>query len=161
MGGSGSLGVGGRFLRPLITKPPPHLNYREAGEKTAGPTGAAPCPQATGPRSCGCWCSVAESCPILCEPMDRTPGLPAPHHPPEFAQVHSVSEVIQPPRPLPSSPSAFNLSQSGSSPMSWLFKWLKKSEFPLIFRPIIFPTRGHQTTSGLRVLKESPQTRGC
>ena len=34
-------------------------------------------------------CSVAKSCPTLCDPMDSsTPGLPVPHYPLEFAQVH-------------------------------------------------------------------------
>ena len=28
-----------------------------------------------------CWCSVAQLCPALCDPMDRSaPGLPVPHH---------------------------------------------------------------------------------
>ena len=42
------------------------------------------------------------------------PGFPVPHHLPEFAQVyvHRVGKAIQPSHPLlPSSPSAFNLSQ--------------------------------------------------
>ena len=43
-----------------------------------------------GPYSslCGC-CSVAQSCPTLCNPMgSNTPGLPVLHHLLEFAQVH-------------------------------------------------------------------------
>ena len=33
--------------------------------------------------------SVAQLCPILCDPMDCSmPGLPVPHHLPTFAQVH-------------------------------------------------------------------------
>ena len=33
--------------------------------------------------------SVAQSCPTLCDPMNRsTPGLPAHHHLPEFTQTH-------------------------------------------------------------------------
>ena len=51
--------------------------------------------------------SVAQSCPTLCEPMNRsTPGLPVHHHLPEFSQthVHRVSDDIQPSHPL-SSPS--------------------------------------------------------
>ena len=36
-----------------------------------------------------CCCSVTQSCPILCNPMDcSTPGPPVPHHLPRFAQVH-------------------------------------------------------------------------
>ena len=60
-------------------------------------------------------CSVAKSCPTLCDPMNcSTPGFPILHHLPEFAQtrVHWVSDHIQPSHPLsPSSPPAFNLSQ--------------------------------------------------
>ena len=53
-----------------------------------------------------------------------TPGLPVPHHLLEFAQVHVhlISDAIQPSHPLPpSSPSAFNLSQDQSFPVSRLF----------------------------------------
>ena len=56
-----------------------------------------------------CSCSVAQSCPTLCDPMDcSTPGCPVLHHLPELAQthVHQVSDAIQPTHPLlsPSSP---------------------------------------------------------
>ena len=35
------------------------------------------------------FCSVAQSCPTLRDPMDCSmPGLPVLHHLPEFAQVH-------------------------------------------------------------------------
>ena len=47
--------------------------------------------------------SVTQSCPILCNPMNRsTPGLPVHHHLPEFTQshVHRVSDAIQPSHPL-------------------------------------------------------------
>ena len=38
-------------------------------------------------KCCDC-CSVAQSCPTLCHPMDRsTPGLPVLHYLPEFAHV--------------------------------------------------------------------------
>ena len=34
-------------------------------------------------------CSVAQSCPTLCDPMDcSTPGFPVLHYLPEFAQVY-------------------------------------------------------------------------
>ena len=49
--------------------------------------------------------SVAQSCPTLCDPMNRsTPGLPVHHQLPEFTQthVHQVSDAIQPSHPLPS-----------------------------------------------------------
>ena len=44
-----------------------------------------------------CCCSVTKSCPTLCDPMDcSTPGFPALHYLPEFAQthVHWVNDVI-------------------------------------------------------------------
>ena len=59
--------------------------------------------------------SVAQFCPILCDPMDWSmPGFPIHHQLPELAQthVHRVSDAIQPSHPLssPFSP-VFNLSQ--------------------------------------------------
>ena len=61
-----------------------------------------------------CCCSVAESCPTLCNHMDCSmPGLPVHHHLLEFAQIHVhwISDAIQPSHPLlPSSPPALNLS---------------------------------------------------
>ena len=60
-------------------------------------------------------CSVAQSCLTLCDPVDcGTPGLSVPRHLLEFAHVHvlCISDAIQLYYPLmPSSPSAFNLSQ--------------------------------------------------
>ena len=59
--------------------------------------------------------SVAQSCPTLCDPMNRsTPGLPVHHQLPEFTQthVHQVGDGIQPSHPLSSpSPPAPNPSQ--------------------------------------------------
>ena len=47
--------------------------------------------------------SVTQSCPTLCDPMNRSmPGLPV-HHPlPEFTQthVHRVGDAIKPSHPL-------------------------------------------------------------
>ena len=51
--------------------------------------------------------SAAQSCPTLCDPMNRSmPGLPLHHQLPEFIQthVHRVRDAIQPSYPL-SSPS--------------------------------------------------------
>ena len=51
--------------------------------------------------------SVTQSCPTLCDPMNRsTPGFPVHHQLPESTQthVHRVSDAIQPSHPL-SSPS--------------------------------------------------------
>ena len=56
--------------------------------------------------------SVSQSCPTLCNPMNRsTPGLPVHHQLPEFTQthVHRVGDAIQPSHPLSSpSPPALN-----------------------------------------------------
>ena len=53
-------------------------------------------------------CLVAQSYPILCDPLDYSmPGLLVPHHLLKFAQVHIhyIGDVIQPSHPLtPSSP---------------------------------------------------------
>ena len=49
--------------------------------------------------------SVAQSCPTLCDPMNRsTPGLPVHHQLLEFTQthVHRVSDAIQSSHPLSS-----------------------------------------------------------
>ena len=62
--------------------------------------------------------SVAQSCPSLCNPMNRsTPGLPVHHQLPEFTQthVHRVGDAIQPSHPLSSpSPPAPNPSKHQS-----------------------------------------------
>ena len=68
--------------------------------------------------------SVAQSCPTLCDPMNRsTPGLPVHHQLPEFTEthVHRVGDAIQPSHPL-SIPSASNPSQYQS-----LFQWVNSS----------------------------------
>ena len=70
--------------------------------------------------------SVAQSCPTLCDPINRsTPGLPVHHQLPEFTQtrVHRVRDAIQPshPQSSPSSP-APNPSQRQS-----LFQWVNSS----------------------------------
>ena len=66
--------------------------------------------------------SVAQSCPTLCNPMNRsTSGFPVHHQLPEFTQthVHRVSDAIQPSHLLSSpSPPAPNPSQHQS-----LFPW--------------------------------------
>ena len=72
-----------------------------------------------------CHCSVVQSCPTLCNPIDcSTPGFSVFHHLQEFAQthVHWVSDVSQPSHCLlPPSP-ALNLSQhQGLFQMSQLF----------------------------------------
>ena len=67
--------------------------------------------------------SVTQSCPTLCDPMNRSmPGLPVHHQIPEFTQthVHQISEAIQPSHPLSSpSPPAPSPSQHQG-----LFQWV-------------------------------------
>ena len=67
--------------------------------------------------------SIAQSCPTLCDPMNRsTPGLRVHHQLPEFTQthVHQVSDAIQPSHPLASpSPPALNPSQHQSQLFTW------------------------------------------
>ena len=49
------------------------------------------------------FCSVVQSCPTLCDPMNySTPGLPVHHQLPEFTQTHvqQVGDAIQPSHPL-------------------------------------------------------------
>ena len=62
--------------------------------------------------------SVAQSCPTLCDPMNRsTPGLPVHHQLPELTEthVHRVSDAIQLSHPLSfPSPLAPNPSQHQS-----------------------------------------------
>ena len=67
--------------------------------------------------------SVAQSCPTLCDPMNRsTPGLLVHHQLLEFTQthVHRVGDAIQPSYPLSSpSPPTLNPSQHQD-----LFQWV-------------------------------------
>ena len=62
--------------------------------------------------------SVTQSCPTLCDPMNRSmPGLPVHHQLPEFTHTHGhlVSDALQPSHPLSSpSPPAPNPSQHQS-----------------------------------------------
>ena len=95
--------------------------------------------------------SVAQSCPTLCDPMNRsTPGLPVHHQLPEFTQthVHRVSYAIQPSHPLlspsplaPISPSIRVPSNESTLLMRWPKYWsfsfsiIPSKEIPgLIFR---------------------------
>ena len=79
--------------------------------------------------------SVAQSCPTLRDPMNRSmPGLPVHHQLPEFTQtyIHRVDDAIQPSHPLSSPfPPAPNPSQQWLGPLinaSWKCsdrKWQK------------------------------------
>ena len=67
--------------------------------------------------------SVTQSCPTLCDPMNRSmPGLPVHHQLLEFTQthVHLVNDAVQPSHPLSSpSPPVPNPSKHQS-----LFQWV-------------------------------------
>ena len=77
--------------------------------------------------------SVAQSCPTLCDPMNRsTPGLPVHHQLPEFTQthVHRVGDAIQPSHPLsspsppaPNSPSIRVFPSESALCMRWPKYW--------------------------------------
>ena len=72
-----------------------------------------------------CCHSVAQSYWTLCDPIDcSTPGLPALHYLPEFAQthVHPFDNVIQLSHPLSSPSPALSLSQHRG-----LFQWVSSS----------------------------------
>ena len=74
-------------------------------------------------QDCIQFSSVAQSCPTLCDSMNRsTPGITVHHHLPEFTQthVHWVSDAIQPSHPVSSpSPPAPNPSQHQSQLFAW------------------------------------------
>ena len=101
----------------LIWAPSSHPRQMEM----LGQLGKCMCSQRGKKESC--FCSVAKSCPALCNLVDcRMPGSSVLHHLPEFAQIHVhwVSDVIWPSHPLPPlSPFAFNLSQHQG-----LFQWV-------------------------------------
>ena len=105
-------------------------------------------------QKCTCFCcSVTQSCPTLCDPVDcNTPGFPVLHHLLELAQTHVCwsSDVIQPSHPLSSpSPPAFNLSQNQG-----LFQWLDSSHQVAMFR-VISCAVGNVHEAGAK------WTRGC
>ena len=85
--------------------------------------------------------SIAQSCPTLCGPMNRsTPGLPVHHQPPEFTQthIHRVSDAIQPSHPLSSpSPPAHSPSQhqSFSNESTLRMRWPKYWSFSFSIIP--------------------------
>ena len=70
--------------------------------------------------------SVPQSCPTLCDPMNRsTSGLPVHHQLPETTQTHAhrVGDAIQPSHPLSApSPPAPNPSQHQG-----LFQWINSA----------------------------------
>ena len=46
-------------------------------------------------QCCCCYCSVAKSCPTLCDPMDySTPGFPVLHYLPELLKLMSIETMM-------------------------------------------------------------------
>ena len=89
--------------------------------------------------------SVAQSCPTLCDPMNRsTPGLPVHHQLPESTQthVHWISDATQLSHPLSSPPPALNLSQHQG-----LFKWISSLHQVAKVLEFDFPQNGRRTGS--------------
>ena len=85
--------------------------------------------------------SVTQSCPTLCNPMNRSmPGLPVHHQLPEFIQIHvpRVSDAIQPSHPQSSpSPPAPNPSQHQGlfNESTLLMRWPKYWSFSFSIIP--------------------------
>ena len=72
------------------------------------------------------FCSVAQSWPTLCDPMNRsTPGLPVYHQLPEITQahVHRVGDAIQPSHPL----SSHSRPAPSPSQRQSIFQWVNYS----------------------------------
>ena len=66
--------------------------------------------------------SVTQSCPTLCDPVNRSmPGLPVHHQLLEFTQTHVHRAISSSVVPFSSRPQSFP--ESGSFPMSQLFAW--------------------------------------
>ena len=84
---------------------------------------------------------VTQSCPTLCNPMNRSmPGLPDQHQPLEFTQtqVHQVCDAIQPSHPLssPSPPAPSPSQHQGFSNESTLcMRWPKYWSFTFSISP--------------------------
>ena len=70
---------------------------------------------------CFLFCSVAQSCLTLCNPMNHSmPGLPVHHQLPEFTQV---SDAIQPSHLSSPSPSIRVFSNESTLHIRWLKYW--------------------------------------
>ena len=85
--------------------------------------------------------SVAQSCPTLCDPMNRsTPGLPVHHQPPESTQTH-VHRVLMPSNhlilchPLLLLPSTFPSIRVFSNESALRIRWPKYWSFSFNISP--------------------------
>ena len=107
--------------------------------------------------------SVAQSCPTLCDPMNRsTPGLPVHHQLPEFTQthIHQVGDAIQPSHPLsspflpaPMPPSIRVFSNESALRVRWPKYWS--------FSFSIIPSKEHQGLISFRMdLLDLPTVQG-
>ena len=107
--------------------------------------------------------SIAQSCPTLCDPINRsTPGIPVHHQLWEFTQthVHRVSDAIQPSHPLPSPfPPAPHPSQHQG-----IFQWVSSShqvanvlEFQLLHQSFQWTPRTDLLQDGLVGSRCSPR----
>ena len=84
------------------------------------------------------FCSVAQSCPTLCDPKDCSmPGFPAYHQLSELAQthVHQVGDVIQPSHPLFLPPSIFPSIRVFSNESVLRIRWPKYWSFRFSLSP--------------------------
>ena len=102
--------------------------------------------------------SVAQSCPTLCNPMNRsTLGPPVYHQLPEFTQthVHRVADAIQPSLSLTPS-SSLNLSQHQG-----LFQWSQiQGLFPWLFQGLrLFSSDDRNTEASASVFPVNIQSR--
>ena len=92
-------------------------------------------------QKCICCCSVAQSCPTLCDPRHcSTPGFPVLHHLPELPQTHVlwVCDAIQPSCPLLSPfPPALNFPSIRvfSSESALRIRWPKYWSFSFSISP--------------------------
>jgi len=112
-------------------------------------------------QSSGQISSVTQSCPTLCNPMNRSmPDHPVHHQFPEFTQthVHWVGDAIQPSHPLSSpSPPAPNPSQHQG-----LFQWgnslhevAKVLEFQLQHQYVILNAGLDEAQAGIKISRRN------
>ena len=88
-----------------------------------------------------CCCSVAQSCPTLCDPMDcSTPGFSVLHYLLESEQTPGDSEGLQHTRLL--CPSLSPGVCSDSCPLNWCHPTISSSVIPFSSCPQSFPASG-------------------
>ena len=82
-----------------------------------------------------CCCSVAQSCPTFCDPMDcSTPGFPVLHHLPSLLKLMSIELVMPSNRLIPWNsllflPLIFSSIKVFSSELALHIRWPKYSSF--------------------------------